>query len=149
VVPAADEHRTAVEGTSFNGADPYASTMVASETPTELHERLEEDDVQVVDIRPERAFREGHIPGALNLPFPQLPQRVEDVEWGDDIVVACPKGESSLQAARMLESYEGVDAEARVANLEGGYREWRYELVDGRDEKASETGAEEGPDAPF
>jgi len=126
--------------------------MVASETPAELHERLDED-VQVVDIRPERAFREGHIPGAINVPFPQLPQRVEAVDWGDDIVVACPKGESSLQAARMLEAYEDVEEGARVANLAGGYREWEYALE--RDGETAEGGSGEdgdadgGPDAPF
>jgi rhodanese-related sulfurtransferase len=119
--------------------------MVASETPAELHERLEEHEVQVVDIRPERAFRQGHIPGAINVPFPQLPQRVEAVDWGEDIVVACPKGESSLQAARMLESYEGVDADARVANLEGGYREWSHGLEADGDESADG----ESHDAPF
>jgi rhodanese-related sulfurtransferase len=121
--------------------------MVDSETTAELHERLDEDDVQVVDIRPERAFREGHIPGAINLPFPQLPQFVEDVDWGDDVVVACPKGESSLQAARMLASYEGVDDDARVANLEGGYREWSYEMATG--EGDGDAASDEGPQAPF
>lgn len=102
--------------------------MVASEYPSELHERIDEDDVQVVDIRPVSAFREGHIPGAINVPFPDLAQEVERIDWGEDIVVVCPKGESSLQAARMLEAYEGVDAQARVANLEGGYRDWDYDL---------------------
>lgn len=122
--------------------------MVAEETPEELHGRLEDEDVQVVDIRPERAFRQGYVPGAINVPFPQFPQRVEAVDWGDDIVVVCPKGESSLQAARMLESYEGVDADARVANLEGGYRAWEYGLE--RDGATDGDGtADEGPDAPF
>jgi rhodanese-related sulfurtransferase len=121
--------------------------MVDSETTAELNERLDEDDVQVVDIRPERAFREGHIPGAVNLPFAKLPQLVEEVDWGDDVVVACPKGESSLQAARMLESYEGVDGDARVANLEGGYREWTHGLETG--DGTSDEATDEGPDAPF
>lgn len=122
--------------------------MVDAETPAELHERFEEDDVQVIDIRPERTFRRGHVPGAINVPFPRLPERVEAIDWGEDIVVVCPKGESSLQAARMLESYEGVDADARVANLEGGYREWDYELE--RDGEVDDAIADdEGPDAPF
>jgi rhodanese-related sulfurtransferase len=121
--------------------------MVASETPSELHERLDEDDVQVVDIRPARAFRQGHIPGAVNVPFAQLPQQVEAIEWGEDVVVACPKGESSLQAARMLEAYEGVDENAHVANLEGGYREWEYALE--RDDDADDEATDEGPPAPF
>jgi len=122
--------------------------MVAAETPERLHGRLDADDVQVVDIRPADAFRSGHVPGAINLPFPEFPRRVADVEWGEDIVVVCPKGESSLQAARMLESYEGVDANARVANLEGGYREWEYDLE--RDGATDRAGTDDDvPNAPF
>lgn len=91
-------------------------------------------DIQVVDIRPERAFREGHIPGAENIPFDRFAREVEDQEWGDEVIVVCPMGESSLQAARLLESYEGINEDATIANMEGGYQEWDYELE-------SETGA--------
>lgn len=104
--------------------------MVDDITPEDLKARLDAgEDVQVIDIRPERAFRQGHIPGAENLPFDQFASEVEHREWYDDIVVVCPMGESSVQAARLLESYEGVAADARVANLAGGYQEWEYDLV--------------------
>jgi len=116
--------------------------MVEETTPDELKERLDRDeDVQVVDIRPERMFRQGHIPGAENVPFDRFAREVDQREWGDDVVVVCPMGESSLQAARLLESYEGVSGDARVANLEGGYREWEYEL---ETEAGVEAGADDG-----
>ena len=106
--------------------------MVEEMSPDELNERLEAgDDVQVVDIRPERAFRAGHVPGAENVPFTRFARAVAEREWGDDIVVVCPKGESSLQAARLLEAYEGVAEDARVANLAGGYGAWGYGLQEG------------------
>lgn len=105
--------------------------MVEEIYPEELHERLQDgEEVQVVDIRPRRAFERGHIPGAINLPFPRLPREMADVEWGEEIVVACPKGESSRQAARLIQSFEGVDDDARVLNLHGGYGEWEYDLDD-------------------
>jgi rhodanese-related sulfurtransferase len=103
--------------------------MVGEISADELDERLEAaEDVQVVDIRMPKQYRNGHIPGAINVPFPELPQQVDEHDWGDTIVCACPKGESSLQAARMLESYEGVDDDAEVLNLDGGYRAWEHEL---------------------
>jgi len=103
--------------------------MVEDITPAELNERLEAgEEVQVVDIRQRPEYEEGHIPGAINLPFPRLPQEMESVDWDDEIVVACPIGQSSRQAARLIQSYEGVDDEARVANLEGGYRDWEFDL---------------------
>ena len=103
--------------------------MVEDISPDELHERLENGaDVQVIDVRLERSFRQGHIPGAENVPFHRFARAVAELDWSTDIVVVCPHGESSLQAARLLESYEGVPDEARVANLVGGYGAWEHEL---------------------
>ena len=104
--------------------------MVEDITPAELHARLEADEeLQVVDVRLARSFERGHIPGSENVPFPRFARAVADREWGADIVVVCPHGESSLQAARLLESYEGVPDDARVANLVGGLAAWEYELA--------------------
>lgn len=103
--------------------------MVDEVSPEELHDRLERgESVQVVDIRPPASYAQGHIPGAINVPFARLPQEVATVEWGEEIVTVCPLGESSRQAAMLLESYEGVGDDARVANLTGGYEEWPYDL---------------------
>jgi rhodanese-related sulfurtransferase len=106
--------------------------MVEEMSPAELKERLDDGaDVQVVDIRQPDSFEEGHSPGARNLPIDRFAREVEDHAWGEEVVVVCPVGESSLQAARLLESYEGVGEDARVANLSGGYEEWDYALESG------------------
>lgn len=103
--------------------------MVEEMTAAELNERLQNgSDVQVVDVRPEAAFRRGHVPGAENVPITRFARAVDEHEWGQEIVVVCPHGESSLQAARLLEAYEGVADDAMVANLVGGYVEWDYAL---------------------
>lgn len=102
--------------------------MVEEVSPEDVKEKLEDDEVQIVDIRPSAHFAQGHLPGAINIPLTELPQRIEEVDWGEDIVVACPIGQSSIQAARLIESYEGVSREARVASMEGGYDAWEYEL---------------------
>jgi rhodanese-related sulfurtransferase len=99
---------------------------VDSET---LHERLAAgEDVQVVDIRPEEEYERGHVPGAVNVPMSRFGTEIENHDWGEDVVVACPIGKSSVQAARLLQSYEGVPENASVASLEGGYRGWGYDL---------------------
>ncbi len=103
--------------------------MVDEVTPDEVKERIEADeDTQIVDIRSPTQFERGHIPGAINIPMAELPSRVDEVEWGDDVVVACPIGQSSVQAARLIGSYEGVDDDASVTSLAGGYQDWEYEL---------------------
>lgn len=89
--------------------------------------------VQVIDIRDTEAYEEGHIPDAEHLPLEELADRVEEVEWASDddeeIVVACYIGESSVQAARMLEAYDGTGS-ATVSTMSGGYEEWSGPLDD-------------------
>ncbi|WP_053948007.1 rhodanese-like domain-containing protein [Halolamina sediminis] len=105
--------------------------MVDEITPEAVEEKLGEDGVQVIDIRSPAQFEQGHIPGAINIPMSELPARVDDVEWGDDVVVACPIGQSSVQAARLIDSFEGVEADDEVRSMAGGYRDWEYELETG------------------
>jgi thiosulfate/3-mercaptopyruvate sulfurtransferase len=106
--------------------------MVDEVTPDALKDRLDRgEDVQIVDIRQPGEFAAGHIPGAENVPFHRFARDVATPDWGEEIVVVCPIGESSLQAARLLEAYEGVGEDATVANLVGGYRDWDYELEAG------------------
>lgn len=106
--------------------------MVDEVTTAELKQKLESDNpVQVIDIRPPAAFEQGHIPGAVNLPMTELPSRVDEFDWEDDIVVACPIGQSSVQAARLISSFEGVDDDAAVRSMAGGYDAWDDELEQG------------------
>jgi len=103
--------------------------MVDEVTPEELHDRLESGDgPQIIDIRDPDDFAAGHIPGALNVPMSELPSRIDEIEWADDVVVACPIGQSSIQAARLIGSYEGVDDANSVRSMSGGYDAWEYEL---------------------
>ncbi|AGN00641.1 rhodanese-related sulfurtransferase [Salinarchaeum sp. Harcht-Bsk1] len=131
--------------------------MVREVDPDEVQSKLASDDeeVTVVDIRSPRQFALGHVPGAINVPLPELPRRVDAYDWdADEVVAVCPHGESSIQAARLLGSYEGIHADA-VASLAGGYREWDGDLETGA--PASETAApaaeadggtnDEGPEA--
>jgi rhodanese-related sulfurtransferase len=119
--------------------------MVEEITPEALKAKLDDgEDVQVIDIRPRAQFERGHVPGAINVPMNELPQRVEGLEWGDDVVVACPIGKSSIQAAKLIRSYEGVDEDDAVRSMAGGYRDWEYEL-EGGDDAADDESVPESP----
>jgi rhodanese-related sulfurtransferase len=103
--------------------------MVEEITPEELHERLESgNSPQIIDIRDPGDFAAGHIPGALNVPMNELPSRIDEIEWEDDVVVTCPIGQSSIQAARLIGSYEGVEDANSVRSMAGGYDAWEYDL---------------------
>jgi rhodanese-related sulfurtransferase len=124
-------------------------------TPEEVEELLDgETPPRVVDIRSPPAFDRGHIPGSENIPFAELPRRVESLDGAERIVTVCPHGKASVQAARLIKSYEGT-ADARVESMVGGLTEWSGEFestagADGGDgEDEDSVGADEGPDAPF
>jgi rhodanese-related sulfurtransferase len=101
-----------------------------------------------VDIRPEAAFERGHIPDSENIPFHALADEIERLDGAERIVTVCPEGKSSVQAARLISSYEGVPDDARVESMAGGLGEWEYGFE--RPETDDETDeVTEGPDAPF
>ena len=102
----------------------------------ELRGLLDGDaDVRVVDIRSPSAFRGGHVPGSVNVPFGELTDRIDDVADADRVVTVCPRGEASVQAARLVRAYEGFDG--RAASLACGIDEWPYALETAADDAAS------------
>lgn len=103
--------------------------MVRTITPEELREKLNrEKSVQIVDIRPSFVYEGGHIPGSNNIPLNDLTNEISEYEWGGEIIIVCSIGESSVQAARLFESYMGVKQDAYIASLEGGFQRWKREL---------------------
>ncbi|QDX40029.1 rhodanese-like domain-containing protein [Salarchaeum sp. JOR-1] len=112
--------------------------------PDELQSRLD-DDITVVDIRNSLAFDHGHIPGSENIPFNQLPQRVDALDGANHVVTVCPHGKSSVQAANLINSYEGIGDDTPVESLAGGLDAWDGPL----DSNTEEPDADEGPQSPF
>lgn len=125
---------------------------------SELATLLESDaDVRVVDVRSPAAFRRGHVPGSVNVPFEQLPDRIAELDGAERVVTVCPHGQASVQAARLVASYEGT-ADAVVESLAPGLEGWaaEYALETDADESGSRSAADggdpptdEGPEAPF
>lgn len=116
--------------------------MDAEISPEAVEELCESaNPPRIVDIRRPAAFRRGHIPGSQNIPFDQLPAEIETLENADHIVTVCPHGQASVQAARLIASYEGTQT-ARIESMHGGLTEWDGELE-------AESPPEEGPESPF
>jgi rhodanese-related sulfurtransferase len=95
-------------------------------TPEELEERLEEDEVLVLDVRPKEEYRTGHIPGARSIPIDQLEEHLEDLPEDKEIVAYCrgPYCVYSDDAVRKLRE-EGRNAR----RLSEGLPDW---LAEGR-----------------
>ncbi len=55
----------------------------------ELQERMDRDEVLLLDVRPEVEFQAGHLPGALSIPLDELEQRLEELPPRKLIVAYC------------------------------------------------------------
>jgi rhodanese-related sulfurtransferase/DNA-binding HxlR family transcriptional regulator len=88
----------------------------------ELEERLARGDVVVLDVRPEREFRAGHIAGATSAPLPVLDDLSATLPRRREIVAYC-RGPYCVYADDAVRLLRGRGLRAR--RLDVGYPEWR------------------------
>ena len=87
----------------------------------ELAETLEAPEVLfLLDVRTEREFASGEVPGAVNVPLPELASRIDELPRDREIVIYCASGYRSSSAASMLRR----DGFARLRDLAGGIAAW-------------------------
>ncbi len=83
----------------------------------------EEQDVVIVDVRPDYRYRTGHIPGAINIPLPDLnpnDPRFADV---DHIVVYGDGPRNTLSHAAAKKLLAG--GKVLVSDYRGGFEMWK------------------------
>jgi len=78
---------------------------------------LLQDGAQMVDVRSPAEFAGGHAPGSVNIPLPELDQRMQELDRGRWVIVCCASGTRSALARRKLRG-RGFD---RVLNA-GSWR---------------------------
>lgn len=88
----------------------------------ELLDRLLDGDTTLLDVRPAEEFALGHLPGAINIPLPELEQRLAELAPGRDIVAYCrgPLCVLSTGAVAMLRA-RGLSAH----RLADGFPQWQ------------------------
>ncbi len=91
-----------------------APRVTASEVE---HRRIAEPELQIVDVRNPGEVEAGAIDGAVNLPLPQLLDRMGELDPARPTIVYCAGGYRSATAASLLRS-RGFDT---VADIYGGY----------------------------
>ncbi len=91
----------------------------------ELESISKDHDAVILDVRTEREFSCGHIPGAVNIPVDSLRDRLGELSKDKKLYVNCQSGLRSYIACRIL-SQEGF----QCWNLAGGYRFYEYVVRD-------------------
>jgi 3-mercaptopyruvate sulfurtransferase SseA len=71
-----------------------ASAQLADETAVprfsvaELKKALDAGQALVIDVRDSRSFADGHLPGAVNVPLDQIPQKLAQLKGSRKVIVA-------------------------------------------------------------
>jgi len=89
---------------------------------TELLERVRNDLVTVLDVRPPEEYSAGHVPGAINIPLSELEQRLDELGQDKEVVAYC-RGPHCILAFDAVASLREKGLKAR--RLEDGYPEWK------------------------
>ena len=76
--------------------------------------------LQIVDVRQDVEFADGHIDGSIHIPLRELPDRIGELSAERETLVVCEIGQRSDMGARFLRG-QGMDAH----NLDGGLKRWK------------------------
>lgn len=90
-------------------------------TSDELQKRIENNEVLVVDVRPQEEYEEGHIAKAISIPTDQLADRLSELPKNREIIAYCrgPLCAMADEAVEMLRTYG-----FRSKRLDEGFPEW-------------------------
>lgn len=77
----------------------------------------------VLDVRSEDEYQQGHVPGAIHIPYQELAKRTSELEAfrNKPVVVYCESGRRAGIAASTLQE-QGFE---NVLHLVGDMRDWR------------------------
>jgi glyoxylase-like metal-dependent hydrolase (beta-lactamase superfamily II)/rhodanese-related sulfurtransferase len=85
----------------------------------ELHSR--DGALQILDVREENEWREGHIPGSLHVPYHDIHALPAGLDPAKPVAAICASGQRSAVAASLLKAY-GADDVIHV--VDGGVGTW-------------------------
>lgn len=86
----------------------------------EVKEKMEEKDVQVLDVRGKSEFNSGHIEGAENLFIGKITENLDKVPKEKEVIIHCQSGARSAIAYSILRA-NGFD---NILNYSGGWADW-------------------------
>jgi len=103
---------------------PAADVVAAWEiTPGQLQDKLDRgEEMTIIDVREPHEWQIANLAsyGARLIPLGQFPQRLNDINPADDIVVHCKVGGRSAQAYEVLQQA----GYTRIKNFKGGILAW-------------------------
>jgi rhodanese-related sulfurtransferase len=104
---------------------PTLSTLISGKglSPTEATIWMNRRKAAVLDLRPEDAFKAGHLPGAKHIPSSEIAAKIEKLKLDrkNPLILVCETGMSSRKAITEVQKL----GFAEVGALDGGVQAWR------------------------
>ena len=85
-----------------------------------------ENGLQVIDIRDEQSYANGHISSALHLDSSSVQLFVENADTSKPLLVYCYHGNMSQSAA----AYFGEQGFEEAYSMDGGFSDWEVNFTD-------------------
>ncbi len=76
-------------------------------------------NVQLVDVRPPEMVELSPIPGSINIPYPQMRNRINELDKSRPVVTVCAMGKTSYFVARILKQH-GFDVKSHIGGMKIG-----------------------------
>ncbi len=93
--------------------------------PVELKELSEERNVKILDVRHQADYEIGHIPGAVSMPYEEMPEKMKELNKDDLHIVYCYNNYCHLGARA---AYLLAKNAFSVMELSGGFKTWSEEF---------------------
>lgn len=87
-------------------------------SPRELDQKK---GMMLLDVRTDKEYEQGHIPGAVHVPLADIGNRIKKLKKDKELVVYCQSGNRSIWAIKRL---LGMGYK-NLYNLKGGYSAWK------------------------
>jgi len=88
----------------------------------ELHARLQQDNIRLIDVRTDAEVARGKIPQGESIPLHLIPLKISELDKQAATVFYCQMGGRSAQAA----AFAAGNGFSNVYNLQGGITAWAY-----------------------
>jgi phage shock protein E len=108
---------------SLNSVQAQAEeTAMISQSALVARIEQKDDALLILDVRTREEFAAGHVPGALNIPYTELPARIAELPSvaDKDVVVYCTTGVRAERAATRFRE----NGFTRLLHLEGDMKKW-------------------------
>ncbi len=89
-------------------------------TVAEAKAKIDEGNVQIIDVRTPGEYAGGHVPGSINIPHMSVVARKGELAPDKELVFICQMGQRSAMAAE----FAAAVGFKELYNVEGGTEAW-------------------------